>query len=427
MGRIDQQTVNRIFDAADIVEVVGDYVELRRRGANYMGLCPFHNERTPSFSVSRAKGICKCFSCGKGGNAVNFLMEIEQISYGEALRRLAKKYGIEIQETEMTDQERERRQQRESLFAIVGFAADFFAQTLAASDDAMAWFNELSIDKPTLSRYNFGILPQGDQLRQAAAKAGFSRDVIASANLDFAKAEEFEGIAIVAPIGNHYGKTIGFRVFDSRNPQNHFDVGPETLFQPQDALFGFHQARQSMSRSSSAVIANDPIEAAVASAAGVSNCVSTLVPTISETVASTLKKVVENATFILPRPLKWRGYETMRGALPLLRTGIGTKVVTFPAGENFMKFAAGHTSPEITAHLDSAETDMVMFKLDNLAKVAHDASLKQYESTMADDFYTTLAAVGDSIRREIYVSEASRRLNLKTATIEKAIKSHSQV
>lgn len=423
MGRIDDQTVGRILDAADIVEVVGDYVDLRRRGANYMGLCPFHNERTPSFSVSRSKGICKCFSCGKGGSAVNFLMEIEQISYGEALRRLAKKYGIEIKESEMTDDERRRRQHRESLFAMMEFAQGYFAEQLASQPEVVDFLERNGVDTSTAKRFGFGAFG-GDSLplRRAAEQAGYSPDIIEAASLHLIPAEFPAAGALVAPVGNHYGKTVGFRLY-ATDGSGHCDVGPEMLYRPADSLFGYHQARQSMARTRTVHLVESPIEAAVLSSAGVENCVAPLEwGGMTEPTVALLKKSVENIVVVVPRPLKWRGYEAMRHTLPLMREGLGVKVVTFPGKESFLAFAAGHTSPEIACYIDSAATDMVMFKLDNLQSVASNPGLRQFESVLSADFYVTLGSVGDSISREIYIDETSKRLKLKPSAIERSIK-----
>ncbi|MBP3639084.1 MAG: DNA primase, partial [Muribaculaceae bacterium] len=178
MRRIDQETVRHILDTANIVEVVSDFVSLKRRGANYIGLCPFHNERTPSFSVSPARGICKCFSCGKGGSAVNFIMEHEQMSFQEALRYLAHKYNIEIQEHELTDEERQMENERESLFAVNDFAMAHFEENLSSTPDGrdigLAYFRERGINDEMVRRFHLGYaLDKSTALHDAAIAKGF--------------------------------------------------------------------------------------------------------------------------------------------------------------------------------------------------------------------------------------------------------------
>lgn len=175
MKKIDRETVQRILDTADIVDVVSDFVSLKRRGANYIGLCPFHNERTPSFSVSKSKGICKCFSCGKGGSPVNFIMEIEQMSYQEALRYLAKKYNIEIVEHEMSDQEREEESQRESMLAVNSFALQHFEHNLTDTADGreigLAYFRKRGINDAMIKRFHLGYsIEQGNRLLDGITK-----------------------------------------------------------------------------------------------------------------------------------------------------------------------------------------------------------------------------------------------------------------
>ena len=188
MKKIDRETVQKILDTADIVDVVSDFVHLKRRGAGYIGLCPFHNERTPSFSVSKSKGICKCFSCGKGGSPVNFLMELEQMSYNDALRYLAKKYNIEIKEHEMTDKEREEATERESMLAISDFALKHFENNLVNTDDGrdigLSYFRERGINDASIKKFHLGYsLEKRDDLLSAAKSKGYNEKYLVATGL----------------------------------------------------------------------------------------------------------------------------------------------------------------------------------------------------------------------------------------------------
>ena len=227
--RIDRETVQRIIDAADIVEVVSDFVTLKRRGANYIGLCPFHNERTPSFSVSKAKGICKCFSCGKGGSPVNFIMEIEQLTYYEALRYLARKYGIEIQERELTAEEQEAETARESMLAVNEFAMNHFARNLtetqAGRDIGLAYFRERGINDAMIKRFDLGYaLDERDDLLRTALEAGYNEKYLIDTGLcsknDQGRVfDRFRG-RVIYPIRSLSGKVVAFGGRILRNDKN---------------------------------------------------------------------------------------------------------------------------------------------------------------------------------------------------------------
>lgn len=422
MARIDRQTIERIMDAADIVDVVGDYVELRRRGANYMGLCPFHNERTPSFSVSKAKGICKCFSCGKGGNVVNFLMEIEQISYGEAMRRLARRYGIEIKEEEESEEELQRRRERDALFAVMEFAAGFYRDCFESADGSAVRdiASDLGIDMPTARLFSLGASP-GDPalLMQEARKAGYSDAQLRVCGLEAG----LPAGALVVALSNHYGKCVGLRALGPDGEPLGPDVGPAMLLRPAEMLFGFHIARREIAKAQEAVVASCPVDVMLLASAGIATAVAPLVHGgWQSSVVPQLRRMASEVTVLLPRPLKWKGYETMRAASAMLEAGMRVWVVSFPDAADCRRFAATHSSMEIAAAVGSdARIDMLMFKLANLRKVTADERFRSYTEYMTDDLLLTIAAVADPISREVYIEECAARLSITPDRLRRMI------
>lgn len=260
MRRIDRETVQKILDTVDIVDIVSDFVSLKRRGANYIGLCPFHNERTPSFSVSRTKGICKCFSCGKGGSAVGFLMELEQLSYNEALRYIAKKYNIEIKEHEVSEEERERENERESMLAVNDFAMKYFEQVLTGSDDGrnigLAYFRERGINDAMVKRFHLGYsYDRRDDLYRRALKQGFSEQFLIATGLCYKNdrgvvSDRFRS-RVIYPVFTVSGKVVAFggRTLRKDKDVAKYVNSPESvIYSKSRELYGLYQAKQAIVR-----------------------------------------------------------------------------------------------------------------------------------------------------------------------------------
>ncbi len=259
MKKIDRETVQKILDTADIVEVVSDFVSLKRRGANYIGLCPFHNERTPSFSVSQSRGICKCFSCGKGGSPVNFLMELEQMSFNEALRYLAKKYNIEIKEHEMSDAEREAANEREALLAVNDFACKHFEHNLWETSDGrdigFSYFRERGLSDESIRRFRLGYaIDRADDLSKSAINAGYTEKYLRAAGLcsesERGLYDRFKG-RVIYPIFSISGRIIAFggrTLRKDKNTAKYVNSPESTLYRKSNELYGLSQAKQQLVR-----------------------------------------------------------------------------------------------------------------------------------------------------------------------------------
>lgn len=425
MARIDQITIDRILDAADIVDVVGDYVDLRRRGANFMGLCPFHNERTPSFSVSRAKGICKCFSCGKGGNAVNFLMEIEQISYGEALRRLARKYGIDIKEEELSDEENRMRMQRDARIATMEFAIGVFAANLSSAEEvrshseeaaaALHLLEEYGLTPTTIERFRLGFTPaSASSLIAEATDAGFTTSSLTDVGLLTSEGEFPWPRRLAIPLSTHFGKAVGFIMIEPADPSNPSIITAPGLLPSSELLFGFDHARREVAQTRRLILANTPLETMLLHQAGLTNTATPLSVEPGQSLFSFIRRQADEVVLLLPTPVMWNGYRRMKLGSKLLEQGC--RVWTASSGRNI-----AHASPEELRERVENITDMVLYKLDNLQKAKNDQRLHQFIAYLTDDLLATLAAVADPLSREVYIEESAMRLAMRPGQLSRMV------
>ena len=285
MKKIDRETVQRILDSANIVEVVSDFVSLKKRGANYIGLCPFHNERTPSFSVSPSKGICKCFSCGKGGSAVGFVMELEQMSYNEALRYLAKKYHIEIKETEVSPEERQRESDRETMLAVNTFALDHFRSNLTSTSDGrdigLAYFRERGINDAMIDKFRLGYaVERSDDLYKAAMAAGYDERFLIDTGL-CARSERngsiydrFRG-RVIYPVFSVSGRPIAFggRTLRSDKSAAKYVNSPESaVYHKSSEVYGLYQAKSAIVKRNKCILVEGYMDVISMHQVGVEKC-----------------------------------------------------------------------------------------------------------------------------------------------------------
>lgn len=407
MKRIDQQTVQRILDSIDIVEVVGDFVELKRRGSNYMGLCPFHSERTPSFSVNRARGICKCFSCGEGGNAVNFVMKIKQCNYGEALRYLAAKYNIEIKEAELTEEELRQRQERDALYAALE-AVDAYFRAMTATPEGR---NAISVfaggrtmPGHILQKTGVGYAPSGPlSLLRSLETKGFTASSLQAAGVLYAdNTPVFAGIPTVA-VRNRYGRVVGF-VPLAVGEEPGLPVMPDTaLWHREEVLAGIWEARGAIGKAGHCVIAQSVSDLPWLYESGIDNAVALVSPGFGEQRVRSIKKLTSDVTVILP--VTKRGiFEQLRASVPLLADEINVKVVSLPAG--IQAFTASRSSEAVEAALRDEAVDMVIYRINALRRAGKDSSQGAYRM-LFDDLVFTLRNVRSPLLKEAYVHEWS--------------------
>lgn len=430
--RIDHATVQRIMDAADIVDVVSDFVHLKRSGANYKGLCPFHNDRTPSFHVSKAKNLCKCFSCGKGGNPVGFIMEHEQMSYHEALRYLAKKYNIEIAEREMTDEEREQESERESMLAINEFALNHFENNLTETQDGrdigLTYFRERGLSDATIKKFRLGYsLEQSDALHKAATGQGYNDKYLFATGL-CGKSENgrvydrYKG-RVIFPIFGTSGRPIAYggRTLSSRKDVAKYVNSPESIiYHKSNVLYGLYQAKNALSRQDKCILVEGYMDVISMFQSGIENVVASSGTSLTEGQIRLIHRFTSNVTVI------YDGDEagikaSLRGIDMLLAEGMNIKVLLLPDGEDPDSFARSHTAEELAEYISQNETDFIRFKTAIMLKGAENDPQKRAEAIKA--IMQSVAKIPDEITRHVYVQECSSLLNVT----EQKLMSHMEV
>ncbi len=421
MKQIDRETVQRIIDTADIVEVVSDFVSLKRRGANYIGLCPFHNERTPSFSVSKSKGICKCFSCGKGGSPVNFIMEIEQVGYQEALRYLAKKYNIEIKEREMSEAEKAEASQRESMLAVNQFAMSHFESNLTDTPDGreigLTYFRQRGINDAMIKRFHLGYaLEKSNEFYEAATRKGFKPEPLISTGL-CSKSERgtiydrFKG-RVIYPVFGVSGKVVAFggRTLKSDKTVAKYVNSPESsIYRKSYELYGLYQAKQAIAAKNKCILVEGYMDVISMHQSGVENVVASSGTSLTEGQIRLIHRFTENVTVIYDSDAA--GVKaSLRGIDLLLAEGLDVKVLSLPDGDDPDSYAQNHSSTELEEYLSTHETDFIKFKTSVLLRDAGDDPMKR--SRVIADILKTIAVIPNEVTRTIYVAECSRMLGV---------------
>lgn len=421
MKQIDRETVQRIIDTADIVEVVSDFVSLKRRGANYIGLCPFHNERTPSFSVSKSKGICKCFSCGKGGSPVNFIMEIEQVGYQEALRYLAKKYNIEIKEREMSEAEKAEASQRESMLAVNQFAMSHFESNLTDTPDGreigLTYFRQRGINDAMIKRFHLGYaLEKSNEFYEAATRKGFKPEPLISTGL-CSKSERgtiydrFKG-RVIYPVFGVSGKVVAFggRTLKSDKTVAKYVNSPESsIYRKSYELYGLYQAKQAIAAKNKCILVEGYMDVISMHQSGVENVVASSGTSLTEGQIRLIHRFTENVTVIYDSDAA--GVKaSLRGIDLLLAEGLDVKVLSLPDGDDPDSYAQNHSSTELEEYLSTHETDFIKFKTSVLLRDAGDDPMKR--SRVISDILKSIAVIPNEVTRTIYIAECSRMLGV---------------
>lgn len=422
MGRIDQETVRRILDTADIVEVVSDFVSLKRRGANYVGLCPFHNERTPSFSVNRARGFCHCFSCHKGGGPVNFLMELEQLSYAEALRYLAKKYNIEIKEEEMSAEEREAASQRESMFAANEFAMRHFehniSDTIDGRDIGMSYFRERGINPASIKKFHLGYaLDKSADLLDAAHKQGFSDETLVATGLEISTDDgrmydRFKG-RVIYPVLSLSGKVVAFggRTLRTDKSIAKYVNSPESrIYSKSRELYGLYHARQAIAKKDRCILVEGYMDVISMHQSGIENVVASSGTALTEGQIRLIRRFSPNITVIYdsdPAGIK----ASLRSIDLLLAEGMKVKVLSLPDGEDPDSFSHKHSASEVEKYIEDNEVDFIRFKTNIMLRdTAPNDPLKR--AHVVQDILRSIAVIPDSIERQAYIQDTGRQLDM---------------
>lgn len=426
---IDKATIDKIFETADIVDVVSDYVTLKRRGVNYIGLCPFHNEKTPSFTVSPAKNICKCFGCGKGGNPVNFIMELENLSYFEALKFLAKKYHIEIEEKELTPEEIQKRNERESLMAVTEWIQQHFTSNLLNHVEGkaigMSYFLHRGFREDIIKKFQLGYaIDKRDEYTQEAQKKGYKLDYLEKTGLTIVKEnnyviDRFHGRAIF-PIHSISGKVIAFggRAI-KKDEQVKYQNSPESdIYHKSQVLYGVYFAKNAIIREKKCYIVEGYADVISMVQAGVENIVAPCGTALTTDQIRLLRRILpsvdtdrneenKNVTMLYDGDSAGIHAALKNGKL-LLEEGLNVKVVVLPPEDDPDTFAQKNNASDVIAYLNEHETDYILFKTTHfLEECRHDPIKK---AQLISDIANTIAVIPDLIKRSVYVKECSRIL-----------------
>ena len=420
---IDQATIDRILDAAQIVEVVSDFVTLRKRGVNYVGLCPFHNEKTPSFSVSPSKGLCKCFSCGKGGNAVHFIMEHEQMSYPEALRYLAKKYNIEIKERELTNEEKEVQSNRESMFIVNNFARDYFQNILKNHVDGrsigLAYFRQRGFRDDIIDKFQLGFSTEGrDALAQEALRKGFKQEFLVKTGLcyetdDHKLRDRFWG-RVMFPVHTLSGKVVAFggRVLSTENKKlAKYVNSPESeIYHKSNELYGIYFAKQAIVKQDRCFLVEGYTDVISMHQSGVENVVASSGTSLTPGQIRLIHRFTNNITVLYDGDMA--GIKaSIRGIDMLLEEGMNIKVCLLPDGDDPDSFARKHNATEFQNFIQEHETDFIRFKAQLLMEDAGKDPMKRAE--LINDIVRSIAVIPEAIVRDVYIKECGQSLRIE--------------
>ena len=420
---IDQATIDRILDAAQIVEVVSDFVTLRKRGVNYVGLCPFHNEKTPSFSVSPSKELCKCFSCGKGGNAVHFIMEHEQMSYPEALRYLAKKYNIEIKERELTNEEKEVQSNRESMFIVNNFARDYFQNILKNHVDGrsigLAYFRQRGFRDDIIDKFQLGFSTEGrDALAQEALRKGFKQEFLVKTGLcyetdDHKLRDRFWG-RVMFPVHTLSGKVVAFggRVLSTENKKlAKYVNSPESeIYHKSNELYGIYFAKQAIVKQDRCFLVEGYTDVISMHQSGVENVVASSGTSLTPGQIRLIHRFTNNITVLYDGDMA--GIKaSIRGIDMLLEEGMNIKVCLLPDGDDPDSFARKHNAMEFQNFIQEHETDFIRFKAQLLMEDAGKDPMKRAE--LINDIVRSIAVIPEAIVRDVYIKECGQLLRIE--------------
>ena len=435
---IPRETIERVFAAAKIEEVVGDYVTLKRRGANLIGLCPFHDEKTGSFTVSPSKGIFKCFGCGKAGHAVGFLMEIEQCSYVEAIRMLAKRYHIEIEERELTPEEQQRQDDRESMFVVNEFANKWFQDQLWTTDEGraagMSYLRERGLREDTIRKFQIGYSPERATLWAAAKQAGYQEKYLVNdpdnephigtgvclKSQDGRLYDRFRG-RVIFPFFSASGKVVGFagRLLKKNDKAGKYVNSPTSpLFEKHNELYGLYQAKQAIAKQDCCYLVEGQMDVIQMVQSGIENVVASGGTSLTTPQVKLMHRYTENITILYDGD-KAGIKAALRGIDMILEEGINVKVVLLPDGEDPDSYARSHNAADFIAFIQAAQTDFIRFKTHLLSSEAGDDPAKRVD--MINQVVQSISVIPDIIKRQVYIKDSASFLGIQEDVLTRKV------
>jgi len=412
---IDRSTIEKILDAAQIVDVIQDFVPLKKRGANYLGLCPFHNEKTPSFTVSPSKEIFKCFGCGKVGNSVNFIMEHEHLTYPEALKYLARKYNIEVVEKERSPEDIEKQNERESLLVVTSYAARQFTENLFQTDEGISvgltYFKERGFRQNTLKKFELGYcFEKRDAFSAKALEDGYKQEFLVKSGLSIQHddhiTDRFSG-RIMFPIHSLSGQVLGFggRILKSDPKSAKYINSPESeIYHKSRILYGIYQARKSITQEDRCYLVEGYTDVMSLHEATIENVVASSGTSLTQEQVRLIKRFTQNITILYdgdPAGIK----ASIRGIDLVLEEGMNVKIVLLPDGEDPDSYSKKVSNEEFKKYLKVHETDFIRFKIRLLIEEANNDPVSK--ATLIRDIVKSIAVIPETITRTVYIKECS--------------------
>ena len=420
---IDRATIDRIYAAADIVDVIGDYVTLRKKGVNYQCCCPFHNEKTPSFVVSPTQGVFKCFGCGKGGNVITFVMEHESVGYTEALKIVAKKYGIEVKEKEMTAEEIKRNDNRESMFILNGWAADYFSNTLLHSDEGLSvglpyFRQQRGFSDATIKKFALGFCPsKGDQMSRDALESGYKEEFLLSTGLSIKR--ESDGRVydrfrerVMFPVHNISGRIVAFggRTMRTDKSVAKYQNSPESeIYSKKNELYGLYFAKKAIQQQDFAIMVEGYTDVISMHQAGIENVVSSSGTSLTTEQIRLLHRFTRNITVIYDGDSAGI-HASLRGIDMILAEGMNVRVVLLPEPEDPDSFARSHTAAEVQEYIRNNEEDFLSFKAKLLVKDAAGDPIRR--AALISDMVESISKIPDTIQRSVFTKDCARIMDI---------------
>ena len=418
---IDRETVDRIYAAANIVEVVSDFVSLKKKGVNYQACCPFHSEKTPSFVVSPVKGLFKCFGCGKGGNSVTFVMEHEKMTYVDALKYVAKKYGIEVQEREMSPEEAKKNDDRESMMVVSSWASDYFQKTLHDTDEGLSvglgYFRERGFTDATIRKFQLGYCPsKGDEFTNAALSAGYKEQFLVDTGLTIKREtggyyDRFTG-RIIFPIHSISGRVIAFggRILKKSDRAAKYVNSPESIiYSKSNSLYGLYYAKSAISRENYCILVEGYTDVMQMHQSGVENVVASSGTSLTTEQIKLIGRFSRNVTVIYDGDAA--GIKaSLRGIDMILREGLNVRVVLLPDGEDPDSFARKHSSEELKAYIAENEEDFIRFKARLLMEDAGNDPIKK--AGLINDIVQSISEIPDPIIRSVFIKDCAKSMDI---------------
>lgn len=428
---IDHTTVDRIFAAANIVEVVGDFVTLKKKGVNYQACCPFHNEKTPSFVVSPTKGLFKCFGCGKGGNAVTFVMEHEGVSYPEALKYVARKYGIEVEERQLTPEDLQKNDDRESMMVVSAYAADYFKDILHHDDEGkavgMSYFRERGFTEATIEKFQLGFcLTKGDAFTTKALQEGYQEKYLVDTGLSIKREngtwyDRFTG-RVIFPIHSVSGRVVAFggRTLRTDKKVAKYLNSPESeIYHKSNVLYGLFQGKRAISQEDYCILVEGYTDVISMHQSGVENVVASSGTSLTEGQIKLIARFSKNVTVIYdgdPAGIK----ASLRGIDMILKEGLNVRVVLLPEGEDPDSFARAHSATELKEYISENEQDFISFKARLLMDEASNDPIKR--AALITDIVDSIAVIPEAIARSVYLKECAMLMRIDEGVLQEEVR-----